>query len=295
VVSGTTKKVLHPPEINNSILDFDMDEDTIDNSTINLYHWFKDFNNDPLTYRCEGANHLNVTINQHTGYVTLIPAKNWHGSETLTFYACDGIFECYDAVKITVNPINDLPGVPIIIEPDNNLEINHGTLLNFSGCCNDPDLPEDELTFTWYSDIQGRIGLGQNLTEIELLPGTHEITLTVRDRSNENQSTNITLHILEERSISGDKDSAENYFIIIVVIIIIIILILLIIALIHKKHKKEKYISKSEVSTPSRFSFLKLRVDDSSDIVKKEPNINLKKEKQTDRIETDSNLEKEKK
>ncbi len=297
VVFGTTKKVLHPPEINHSILDFDMDEDTIDNSTINLYHWFKDPNNDPLIFRCEGANHLNVTINHQTGDVILMPEDNWYGSETLIFYAFDSIFECSDAVKITVNPVNDPPGLPVIIEPEHNLEIKNGMLLNFSGFCNDPDLPEDELTFVWYSNIQGRLGLGKNLTAVELIPGIHEIILTVTDNSNEDQSTNITIHVFEERSITSDKDTAENYFIILIVSIIVIILILLIIASIHKKHKKEKYISRSEVSTPLRFSFLKLRVDDSSDIQKNESSINidLKKEKQTDRIETDHKLVKDKK
>jgi hypothetical protein len=260
VVSATTKLDAHGPQINHPVPDFSIDEDTSDSSKINLFSWFSDVNNDPLTFRYEDGTHFNVTINQQTGYVTLIPDKNWHGSETLVFFATDGLFECFDEIKITVNPVNDPPGTPQIIEPLDSIEIDFGILLNFTGNCTDPDLPEDMLTFNWISNRQGELGIGNNLTNIELIPGTHQITLMVTDKAGVNSSANITLTVLEKMEKTEEKNDIQLLSIIFGMVLIIII-ILIIILVFKQRREKEKRIGQKA----SRFSFLTIRLSESTE------------------------------
>jgi parallel beta-helix repeat protein len=260
VVSGTTNMILHPPKINNSILDFDMDEDTVDNSTINLYNWFLDLNNDPLDFNYNGGNHFNVTINQQTGNVTLMPNEHWHGSEILIFYASDGIFHCSDDVLITVNPVNDPPEMPKILEPDNNSKIFTDEMLNFSCFCHDVDLPEDDLTFQWFSDIQGHLGNSSNLTGIIMVFGIHNITLIVTDLENATSSTTILISVLESIPPTTKKDSDENYSLLIISGFLILVILIFLIIIYNKLLKKTK--TTASGLTTSRFSFLSLKVSE---------------------------------
>ncbi len=195
LAQGTTALGPHGPVINNSIKDFEIPEDTIDNS-INIYHWFKDINNDPLVFQCEGQAHLNVTIHQNNGTVSLIPEKNWNGKETLTFFANDSVYNISDNVTITVTPVNDAPGPAVIVEPQDGLKVENGTGINFSAMCDDVDLIYgDRLTFKWYSNISGKFGEEKNLTNILLPPGQHQIRLEVSDIAGEKSVANIKITI----------------------------------------------------------------------------------------------------
>jgi len=64
IISGTTKLAPHKPEINNSLQDFTMLEDTIDNTSIKLQDWFRDINTDKLTYLCSGNVFIDIIINE---------------------------------------------------------------------------------------------------------------------------------------------------------------------------------------------------------------------------------------
>ncbi len=192
---GTTGLGPYGPIINNSVDDFEIPEDTINNS-INLNHWFKDINNDLLFFKCTGQDHLNVTIHQNNGTVTLKPVKNWNGKETLIFFANDSVYNISDNVTITVTPVNDPPGPAVILEPENGLEVENETGINFSGICDDVDLIYgDKLTFKWYSNISGKFGEGKNLTNILLPPGNHQIRLEVSDIAGEKSIANIKITI----------------------------------------------------------------------------------------------------
>ncbi len=130
------------------IVDFGLLEDTIDTMSVNMHYLFKDRNNDTLTFRVEGQNHIKVTIYQQNGTVIIAPELNWNGKETLTFYANDSVFEISQEITITITPINDPPGPIEIIKPQNGLIIFEGDLLDFSAKCSDPDLPYgDNLSF----------------------------------------------------------------------------------------------------------------------------------------------------
>jgi len=182
IVNGKTLLGNYSPEINHSLEDFEIIEDIIDKTTINLHHWFKDENNDPLKFRYEGQSHINVTIDQKNGIVILMPKKDWNGVETLTFFANDSVFEISDTVTITVTPLNDPPESVKILTPQNNTIINDSTPIDLTVICFDPDIIYgDELTYTWSSNISGVIGTGDNLTDIYLDPGFHEITVNVTD------------------------------------------------------------------------------------------------------------------
>ncbi len=236
IINATTKLDSHSPVINNSIADFDMLEDTIDNITIDLKYWFTDINNDPLTFRCKGNLYIDVIINEKDGSVILIPAKDWCGPETITFYCSDDEFEISDNVTITVLPVNDPPETPEIISPINGLNITEGKKLTFEARCNDPDLLYgDILTFTWSSDISGELGTGSVLKDMKLKAGEHEIILNVRDSYGNFSTATIKIRVLK-----GTVPVSFNYNIFLVIFIIVIIIVLFVLLLKKRADKLRK-------------------------------------------------------
>jgi fibronectin type 3 domain-containing protein len=176
----------YKPGINNSIEDFSIDEDSYDDSSINLYHWFKDRNNDKLKFRYANANNIEVKIVQDNGTVVLKPKHNWNGQETITFYAADDTDEISEDVTITVTYVNDSPGIVDITKPSDDIEFTEGDEIDFTGSCDDPDLPYgDELIYKWKSNISGELGKGETLSDIILTKGNHLITLEVSDKAGE--------------------------------------------------------------------------------------------------------------
>jgi hypothetical protein len=170
IVYGTTPLGAYAPELNNTVNDFSITEDSVDDSTINLYHWFKDKNHDELRFKCEGQNHIEVLIDQDTGSVTLVPEENWNGRETLTFSASDGSFESTDSVVVTVTPINDPPENAKITSPESGFITSDVNTVYFSASCYDPDTSYgDKLTFKWTSNISGAIGTGKDIKQILLV------------------------------------------------------------------------------------------------------------------------------
>ena len=211
VAFGTTKQGPYPPEINNSIWDIEIPEDSYDSSSINLYHWFKDKNNDILNYRCEGQIHIKVTIYKLNGTVILIPEKDWNGQENLTFFASDTISEIFDMITVTVTPVNDPPGPAKIIEPKNGIEIDDNKSLEFKALCDDPDIKYgDKLTFLWRSNISDEIGIGNVLSNISLSIGYHMITLVVSDLEGETSLAVVYISVLETLDSDSDNDGIPN-------------------------------------------------------------------------------------
>ena len=208
IVSGTTKHDPYHPQINNSIEDFEIPEDTYDDS-INLYQVFKDINNDPLIFRCTGQIFIDVTIHQENGTVILSPKTNWNGVNVLKFYASDGISgEIYDTVIITVTPVNDPPFNAEINYPYEPVEILETEDINLEGQAEDPDIDYgDFLSYIWFSNISGKIGIGKELNNVMLSPGEHLITLTVMDKEGEITEAFINISVLKEPRPNNDKDN----------------------------------------------------------------------------------------
>lgn len=214
IVLITTLMGQYPPEINNSMNDFEIMEDTPDDTTINLYHWFKDENDESLTFICFGKKHINVTIFQESGKVLLVPEKDWNGRETLTFLATDGFNNITDEVTITVIPVNDPPVAKITL-PKNDTIIINDTMLNFFGESYDSDLIYgDRLTYIWSSNISGILGKSSVIYKILLPNGQHQITLEVFDKLNVSSTDFINISVLPEfepeENVSIEDDGKDD-------------------------------------------------------------------------------------
>ncbi len=233
-----------PPEINNPVEDFEIDEDKIDEISINMHYLFKDVNNDPLTFRVEGSKHITVTIYQENGTVILKPEKDWNGEETLTFFASDGTTEIDWTVTITVKYKNDPPRDVKIITPENGTKIHQGETLEFQGAGYDPDSRYgDELKYRWRSSIDGNFGESENLSDVKLSSGEHIITFEIIDQYGRKASATINLDVLPKSDEKDDEEGvlANAMLIGIVIVIVIIILILLFIFL---KKRKGRFVEK---------------------------------------------------
>jgi len=114
--------------------------------------------------------------------------------------------------------------------------VYYGSLLNFSAECDDADLPEDELSYSWYSDLQGNLGSGEKLIGISLDIGVHEITLTVTDSTGESTTAKVTITVLKPESNTKKGGDELNTTSILIVGILIIILLLIFVYLNIKRN-----------------------------------------------------------
>ena len=170
-----------PPFVATALEDFSFDEDTT-NSSINLNNVFDDVDldyGDILTFSYSGNTNIGVSISN--GIVTLTPAENWNGSETITFTATDNSGEtASDEVVVTINPVND---APTIILPDS-LTFNEDTVFtnDFTYYVNDIDSENLTLTASGNTNINVEItGFNVTFTATENWSGTENITFTIND------------------------------------------------------------------------------------------------------------------
>jgi parallel beta-helix repeat protein len=259
VINGTTLLSEYGPEIKIAQDDFSMYEDSVDNSSINLFDWFMDRNSDPLHFECKGQTYIDVQITDATGEVILTPEQDWNGKETLAFFAYDRDVYTHDEVTVTVIPVNDPPGQALIINPLDGHEVNDSTSITFEGRCSDIDLPSQDVhTYQWSSNISGDLGTGKILVKTIKQTGFHQIRLTVTD-SGDLQS-NATLNIQITKSLvieppdkpdqnetdDDDDDEPEDegfdWFLVIYLLsgIIILILVIMIFSSLHKKPEKKE-------------------------------------------------------
>jgi hypothetical protein len=234
VAYGMTTLNQYPPEINNSMSNIELSEDSYDDVSINLFHWFKDPNNDQLSFNCEGQENIEIIIHESNGTVILKPKPNWYGSEIITFYVSDGDFEISENITIIVTSVNDPPGPAEIIQPQIGKRIYEDESVAFKGTCDDPDLATgDVLTFSWSSDISGNLGAGQNLSGVMLPVGKHTVTFEVTDSYGETASASIRINVFE-KSDSDETETKKDYteiytwtgaFMIFIIIVFIIYLI----------------------------------------------------------------------
>jgi len=98
-------------------------------------------------------------------------------------------------IKFTVLNVND-PPIASITYPENGSVYQGERYISFSGNGFDPDIPHgDYLNFEWYSDLDGLIGEGRNISTYYLSIGTHIISLKVIDTGGLYDTANITLVI----------------------------------------------------------------------------------------------------
>ncbi len=182
-------------------------EDTA-NTKINLTPVFYDPDNDVLTYEATPVEDINVTINQNTGIVTLLPNTNFNGIRNITFRAFDGtLYSNYSNVVIlNVTPVNDAPQITNFNPPAIGTV---GEEYNYQIQANDVD--GDNLTFndnTTLFDINrttGDIRFTPNISDI----GTYTINITVSDGLL-NTSKAFTLSIYNALSLSNIKTKIND-------------------------------------------------------------------------------------
>ena len=110
-----------------------------------------------------------------TANVTYTPSTNYHGPDSFTFGATDGLATSNPVtVSITVNAVNDAPTA----NAGGPYTGNVGAPIQFAGSGIDPD--GDPLTFSW-SFGDGGTATGANQAQAYSAPGIYTVTLTVAD------------------------------------------------------------------------------------------------------------------
>jgi hypothetical protein len=151
-------------------------------------------------------------------------------------------------IRILVNNINDPPSVKIN-EPKDGTEFLETEKIAFECNVSDIDLlvwgSEERFTYEWTTDvIKGKIlGTSKKLTDIQLPPGNHTITVKVFDSGNAQANDSVLIFVKAtetETPSSLEKSSSLNNWWLWIVIVIIIIIILAVFFVFYSRHKKKK-------------------------------------------------------
>ena len=141
-----------PPQMKTPLPSPEIREDEVDDQWIDLSKAFEDPDGDVMTFRVDPTpEHFQVTIDGATGKVTLRPAENWNGQESIIFHASDGFFSTFQTALVTVTAVNDRPmfqtvnGAPITVDPVA-LSVNQGERLDITIVA--ADVEGDELVFS---------------------------------------------------------------------------------------------------------------------------------------------------
>lgn len=172
-----------PPFVKNPIKDISFPEDTVD-SSIDLSQVFASPNvGTVLTYGYMGGSRINVTM-AAGGKITLTPQKYWHGTETVTFWASDGMFSPVfaDAV-ITVTHINHKPYVKkaLAVNMTEDTASSPAFMEYYFG-----DYDNDKLTYSMKSTDHLTVTIYQADGQLVINPtlnwnGEEELTMTASD------------------------------------------------------------------------------------------------------------------
>jgi len=166
----------NPPRVVNPITDFEILEDHVDSTTVNLNTVFSDVETLNLEYSVSGNVHITVNIIPD-GSVEFIPEANWSGTETITFSASDGTApSTLEEVKVTITPVNDLPIA--IIDSQFTTSIL-GEKLTITG--HGVDVDGTIIDYNWTSDIDGQLSITSNFDTPTLSHGEHIISFSVQD------------------------------------------------------------------------------------------------------------------
>ena len=126
----------------------------------------------------------NMLLNPNTGEISFLPTQDDVGPHTMYIWVSDGAADGQDR-KITlyleVEDVNDAPSVPRILSETGIFSFYQGTQNNLTALSLDID-PDDVLTFEWYSDVDGPMGIGATMSLANLSNGMHNITVIVVDR-----------------------------------------------------------------------------------------------------------------
>ncbi len=176
-----------------------------ESDSVNLFiyqdQWFNetvtasDIDGDTLIFL---DNSSRFDINYLTGHISFKPGNADVGDIMVNITVSDingSNCEDYLTIKFTVLNVND-PPIASIIYPENGTVLRGERYISFSGYGLDPDTAHgDFLIFEWYSDLDGFIEEGRNISTYYLSVGTHLISLKVIDTGGLFDTANITLVI----------------------------------------------------------------------------------------------------
>ncbi len=198
-----------------SFLNRTMDEDQV-LSGIDVSLWFMDPDEDELEYSVEDSEHVTGTI--QWSLLTISPASNWSGKETIKVLCNDSILSAYVDIMITVDPVNDPPSDIEVNLPQG--KFKEGGDQKISVSAEDNEDSSQELTYSWYEG-EKLLGTGPSI-DLGLSEGTHLITLKVSDLSGGESSRSFTVEV------EGGEDDSFPVMILIIIIVLVIFLIVLI-------------------------------------------------------------------
>jgi len=219
-----------PPYIERTPSTLFMNED--ESILLGIDGWFGDIDDEVLSYSLGPIDHISVELLENNS-IRIIPEANWSGSGTIEMTASDGEINVTDSFQIVVEQVNDAPFDPSV-EVDRTTVIE-GEAISATASATDVDLDHgDELTFAWFSNRTGSLGVGNNM-DLILGAGHHLITMTVTDKGGEFAKFDIELYIEQlpvndtdddDNDGSDDKEKGDSSMTVIMIIIPIAILIL---------------------------------------------------------------------
>jgi uncharacterized membrane protein len=150
--------------------------------------------------------------------------------------------------SINIENENDPMGTPRITNPVIGAKYKTNQTFSLIGICDDPDTIYGQiLNFSWSSNISGHLGYGSSLAIVLMEPGTHLITLTVRDPDFQQQATiEVLIEAREEQNgqngNGGDDDDEKGLPLGLIAAAIIIVLVVVgVLYVMTTKRKTEEF------------------------------------------------------
>jgi hypothetical protein len=185
------------PEFEGSIDDQEWPEDT--EHILDLSDYFSDADGDPLEYGHSDLDH--ITVEFDGAVATLIPEEDWHGTETVRFFAADPSHATAESndVELTVTPENDAP----VLDPFGDIWGTEGELMTIVHVATDADGDELHYSFGWPFDEDGEWTPG--FTD----SGVYEVEVVVTDGILNDTGT-VTVHVSDSDNHAPELDHIDD-------------------------------------------------------------------------------------
>jgi hypothetical protein len=224
------------------------------NLTINA----QDIDGDTLDYSTNRTNNIGLDDLDYLfiegNIISFLPTNNEVGVLAVNITISDNNgSRIYQNLEIEILNTNDPPYVKITYPTDGS-EFNSKELINFGCEWSDVDFdvpePTEHLTFTWYTSLsENPIGTGENLINLTLEEGRHQITVEVEDDYGAINTDSINITI-SSSSQGKDKSQMINETLLWVIIIVIIIIILVTLFIFYKRKKQAEEAARAEAASP---------------------------------------------
>ncbi len=201
-ISVTVDPVEDAPILVMFLPDVSFEEDGGMVNAFDLDTYFSDVDS-TLTFIHGGATNIAVTINPITNTVSFSSLLDWSGVEDITFTASDGTYNVEDTIRVTVDPVNDVPTITTV--PDTTAEEDRS--YNYPVDASDADEQYgDVITYSLTTsptgmDIDSITGvITWTPTYEQALTGTFDVTVKVTDSQGayDDQSFQIVVSVVNE-------------------------------------------------------------------------------------------------